>query len=487
MTTQQVADAIIYPYHWQKETLTYSFKTTILPYELNSDFQGSQTVGTSMKNATHTIFDYLQTLLDINFIYTEDIGDIVISSKDIQECCILGYTYMPIPTDIQKSYAGDIYIDTSFTDVDFQKGGMGYATLLHEIGHALGLNHPYGIGDYHGINVHDTIMSYNPYEGYDNTGHYYNIQNYTTLQSADIQTLQSYYGANTTLKDNHYDLGNMLYNQPITNTLYPIRDGIYTIDDQNGTDTLLLQNLQGNQDQYLNLTPATISNITNNQIHHYLTLTDQTIIENLIGSSGNDTIILNDANNTIDTKDGYDTIIITNQGESRIDYYNDTLIVSNKTSGFDILYNIEELNINGTQVDKEQFTRESIVFEDFTSAEQLSRLYLSALNRLPDRDGLEYWIEEYQTTHNLNAIANAFIYSDEFITLYGQTQSSQEYINLLYNNILYRDADEEGLHYWKQEMQNGASKADILLSFSTSDEFIDLTGLYFENQTIAIL
>jgi len=105
---------------------------------------------------------------------------------------------------------------------------------------------------------------------------------------------------------------------------------------------------------------------------------------------------------------------------------------------------------------------------------------------LADEDGLNYWLDEYENTNNLNAIANSFVISEEFTKLYGQTQSNQEYINLLYNNVLYRDADIPGENYWLEEMQKGFTKADVLVSFSNSDEFITLTSVYFQEDSFII-
>lgn len=54
--------------------------------------------------------------------------------------------------------------------------------IVHEIGHALGLDHPFGRGAYPGYDTNDTVMSYN-------------WRGNTSYTSADIKALQEIWGA----------------------------------------------------------------------------------------------------------------------------------------------------------------------------------------------------------------------------------------------------------------------------------------------------
>jgi serralysin len=49
---------------------------------------------------------------------------------------------------------------------------------------------------------------------------------------------------------------------------------------------------------------------------------------------------------------------------------------------------------------------------------------------------------------SLQAVANGFIGSPEFLTRYGASTTNTEFVTLLYNNVLNRDPDTGGLQNW---------------------------------------
>lgn len=487
MTTQELVNGLIYGDKWNKNIIAYSFKDSKLSYELASDYEGSVAVSSALKTAAIKIFDYISSLIDLTFVYEPNsVGDIVISEKTMLDATTLGYAYMPYTNSISPS--GDIYISAAFSDADFAYGGLGYSALIHEIGHSLGLQHPFGDGEYQGVDVHDTVMSYNEYSGYDpfNYGYYYKTSTFTSYQSADIQALQDIYGAKIKMSNDVYDLNTLLYANKLYGYGGTIVDNIHTIYDYGGTDTISLQNINSYNPQYIDMNPGAQSIVVNNQVHHYLTLTDNTVIENLIGSITDDTIVANSSNNIINTLGGYDTVYENDLSHAtRVDVFQNTVVVAGVDSGFDVLKNVEALYVDNTAVNLTAYQREIIPNTDATKME-IGRLYLAVLDRVADIDGLNYWFSEIENGLSINDIANSFVMSDEFRNTYGSFQSDEAFAQTLYNNVLFRNADASGLSYWVNELQSGQSEADVVVSFSNSQEFIDLTGVYFQDDTMVI-
>ena len=104
------------------------------------------------------------------------------------------------------------------------------------------------------------------------------------------------------------------------------------------------------------------------------------------------------------------------------------------------------------------------------NAGQAYRLYKAAFNRSPDTAGLGYWIANLDEGMSLRIVSTAFIGSAEFQALYGVDTSNNKLIELLYNNVLSRDTDADGLNYWQGQLTAGLSHADLLVNFSESNE-----------------
>ena len=117
-----------------------------------------------------------------------------------------------------------------------------------------------------------------------------------------------------------------------------------------------------------------------------------------------------------------------------------------------------------------------------TDDAKMFRLYNASFKRLPDPDGLRYWIGKYSSGANdSRAVASSFLGSAEFKERYGENVSDSTYVNTLYKNVLGRDADFTGLNYWLGRLDSGAeTRYEVLLGFAESAEnktlFTEMTG-----------
>ena len=110
------------------------------------------------------------------------------------------------------------------------------------------------------------------------------------------------------------------------------------------------------------------------------------------------------------------------------------------------------------------------------------RLYNAAFKRLPDADGLNYWIGKYTSGENDDrAVAQSFLVSDEFSERYRANVTNAKYVETLYVNVLGRDYDQEGYNYWLGNLNSGKeTRCELLLGFVESAEnktlFTEMTG-----------
>ena len=117
-----------------------------------------------------------------------------------------------------------------------------------------------------------------------------------------------------------------------------------------------------------------------------------------------------------------------------------------------------------------------------TDSGKMFRLYNASFKRLPDPDGLRYWIGNFSSgKDDERAVASSFLASAEFKQRYGENVSDSTYVNTLYKNVLGRDADTGGLNYWLGQLDSGAeTRHEVLLGFSESAEnkglFTEMTG-----------
>lgn len=147
--------------------------------------------------ATRSAFEYLNKITNIQFVETGTGSDaqIHLTNRDIEESDTVGLCswqapYSYIGNDV-LSYRPNAYVYLDNVEWwahnnNLAPGGEGYQTLIHELGHALGLKHPFE-GDVQlsasQDNTSNTIMSYTDAGG-----------PYSTFSPYDIAALNWLYG-----------------------------------------------------------------------------------------------------------------------------------------------------------------------------------------------------------------------------------------------------------------------------------------------------
>lgn len=261
-----------------------------------------------------------------------------------------------------------LYNYQSFSsDTDsFDIGGYDYITLIHELGHGLGLAHPHdgggsssvypGVtsssGDYGDNNLNQgiyTTMSYNdgwPTQ-FSHSSPGYGYQG--TPMAFDIAALQELYGVN-----NSYQTGNNTYTLPTVNG-----DNQNTywscIWDAGGTDTI--SNFGSSIASTINLNAAPLTGANaggyvswNSNIVGGFTIANGVVIENAIGGEGNDYITINSADNVIDGNGGTDYVVFSDTKANVITsfgfHHSDNSIIIEGSYGTDVIQDCEYITFS---------------------------------------------------------------------------------------------------------------------------------------------
>ncbi|MBV0932295.1 DUF4214 domain-containing protein [Marinobacterium weihaiense] len=89
------------------------------------------------------------------------------------------------------------------------------------------------------------------------------------------------------------------------------------------------------------------------------------------------------------------------------------------------------------------------------SLDQIQNLYIAFYGRPADVAGQTFWADELEAANgDLSAIINAFASSDEYQRNYGDLEP-EALVNALYQQILGRDAEQEGLDFYVGELAEG--------------------------------
>ncbi len=191
---------------------------------------------------------------------------------------------------------GDLLVDNFFAGFQhLGDGGFGFWTLLHELGHVLGLKHPQDDGGNNrptmtslGITQYNeekfTVMSYSGTGNLGATGHA------ATPMPLDILAIQHLYGANTT-----YRTGN-------DNYVVAADNAMRTIWDAGGTDTLDAS--ARTTAITLDLRPGSVMDLGGGS---WLGVAYNCTIENATGGSAGDVLYGNSANNILSGGAGSNT------------------------------------------------------------------------------------------------------------------------------------------------------------------------------------
>ena len=182
----------------------------------------------------------------------------------------------------------------------------------------------------------------------------------------------------------------------------------------------------------------------------------------ILAQGGNDHIALAGGGNTVDGGAGTDTVVYTgNKTDYTVSVSGDTILVTNG-GVTDSLVGVERIKFADTLV----------AFDLYGNMGEAYRLYSAAYNRAPDKAGLSFWTSQLDQGISVATVAQKFVTSAEFQSIYGSVAGASTLVNGFYTNVLGRAPDATGLAYWMGKLLSGMSAASALTAFADSAENI---------------
>lgn len=119
----------------------------------------------------------------------------------------------------------------------------------------------------------------------------------------------------------------------------------------------------------------------------------------------------------------------------------------------------------------DELTRADEFVEDHAT---VLRLYRASFDREPDLSGAFYWIAIWNGGATLEQIAFQFAFSAEFKLRYGDELTNEQFLTVVYQNVLGRDFDQAGFDYWLDLLETGQlGRAGAIQWISLGQEFIN--------------
>lgn len=353
-----------------------------------------------------------------------------------------GLTYYPKVGDISLNI--DIYANDGLA-----RGSYGYLTLLHEIGHGLGLKHPFDASPNLPAaqdNFDTTVMSY-PKQG---------IATPDSLRAADIEAIQYLYGTQQDEDNFHIHWGWDVAQAGIRHQ---------------GNDTS--QTIEGTalRDVIVGMGGDDI----------------------LLGHGGNDLIYGGPGNNRVNGGSGIDTLATDLfRQQTTLTYGSWSYQSDLDHKSFSGLLSGGGERTSANDIEGVAFFDGRLVFDANDPAAQVMRLYQAALDRLPDPVGRDGWTDSLAHGTALTSLAQSFLGSAEFQMRYG-AQDNASFVTRTYELALGREPDAPGLSFWLSRLDGGLTRAELLAGFSESNENRDRTdgvlsqGLWDADRQVADL
>jgi serralysin len=417
----------------------------------------------------------LETVVDLKFTATNNIDqNRVISFGTNSQDGSAAYAYFPGEVPL----GSDVYLNNRLREnINPTSGNYAALTLIHEIGHAIGLKHPFDDGDVidppYLTGPEDstawTVMSYND-----------RVQDYVAqFRPLDVAALQYLYGPSKTTRTG--------------NDTYTFKSGEANfIWDGGGFDTIDLSSSPSRVT--LDLTPGEWGFIGNQPATRItaagqITVNFGTDIEGVVGSRFNDHLVGNDLSNRIDGGAGHDTLygglgndtfiggdgldlvqLNGNRANTTTNNVNGQIQTVSVVNGTDLLGGVERLQFD-----------DGLVAFDLQGSAGITAKIIGALFGNSFINNKEYVGTGLLYLDNLGFDALRLTELALRVKFGANTPSNSTVVNTLYNNVVGKAPSQTDLDFYVDLLNNGSFTHTTLSLFAANTNEnaanINLTGL----------
>ncbi|OWW19673.1 DUF4214 domain-containing protein [Noviherbaspirillum denitrificans] len=450
------------------KTFYYNFPSSAPAHFSAADAAGFIAFNAEQQSFTRQALAYVSTVVGLTFVETTSSSAVnTITFANNTQTGSSGYAYFP-----HDSYIGsDVLLNSggASSNLTPRNGQYSALTLIHEIGHALGLKHPFSQTDSEGPYLSTTenssqwtVMSYNS-----RVADYY--PRYSPL---DIAALQYLYGPGTAAS------GNSTYTLTAgTSNFIWDGGGTDTIDGSTLTQGLTLY-LEPGYWGYIGTKSSLITepgqvtvnfgsvienasggsaadNITGNAADNRLSgLGGDDILNGgagndwLDGGAGNDSFIALSGRDAIYGGSGTDRLVLTQSAASmQVTKLRADVFVVSDASGANaaVCRNVEQLQFSDSTVNLSGIS--AFASQDTT----LAQIYVAAFRRAPETEGFNYWTKEV-ASRGIDAVADIIFSLDIVKAIYAADMAPSQFVSTIYTNVFNKAPDAEGLNYWTQQL-----------------------------------
>ncbi|WP_448127692.1 DUF4214 domain-containing protein [Salinicola sp. NYA28a] len=197
--------------------------------------------------------------------------------------------------------------------------------------------------------------------------------------------------------------------------------------------------------------------------------------DDTVGSKGGDDLIYGEAgNDTVFGGAGADRLHGGSDSDTaRYDGNRDDYIVTQEHSVITVQSKADLSDVDTLiNVETLAFADGNETVEYTSDLNWIAGLYQQVLGRQADVDGIQYWAEQHDAGSSSVAIALGFLASREagLSLCTADASARSQTLDILYQSLLGRDPDTDGKAYWVQQLESGVSLHDVVGGFMDSAE-----------------